>query len=279
MSDGEEINLMNNKHNNRYTLVVYFIVALFAIILFLIGNYYFTSGSIHDLVISLASELIGVVLLFFIINQIFFPDRKKDNSEQLDSLVSFLSSKFTVLGFEEEIQEKIKFPHKLETAQSFDFLALDASRILKDNHDNFVNAIVRGTHVRIMLLDLQSEAANLLEKRMDKYYDDGGLHNYLSRLESIEQNIIISTNVAGKFEARVYNWLPSCRIMAFNSNSTSASMMVNIYPTAFTGAQYKKRLSLFLTPELNNEWHQYFNKEFENLWESATDWKSLPHSN
>lgn len=264
---------MEDKRKRRYVLAVYLIIALLAVVFILMGNYLFFDGSLtHELLINLASDLIGVVLLFFIINQVFFIDQDRDPRERLERIISTFERKFAVIDREEQISKRIGFPNNLKTARTFSFLALDASRILKDFHQEIVTSVVRGTHVQLLLLNSNSEAADLFRKRISKY--GGSLYNYSPIIELMFSNIRESSaTVLGSLEVRVSDWIPSCRIMAFDIDTENGAMMVNIYPLAFNEPQYKSRFSIFLTPNIDNHWYQYFHSEYNKLWKNSTEWE------
>lgn len=260
---------MDRERKRRYLLAVYLVVALLAVVLFFVGDHYFTGEStLYDLVVNLASDLIGVVLLFFVVNQVFLVDEDRDPRERLESIVSTFERKFAVVGTEEQISQRIGFPERIGSADSFYILALDASRVLKDLHQEIVASVIRGTDVRILLLDLEGESANLLQGRIADY--SGSLYNYVPMIERMSNSIRASPQpVLGTFEVRYTDWRPSCRIIAFDVNQENSSMMVNIYPPSFSEPQYRSRFSVYLTPDLDFGWYRYFLDEYEKLWSTA----------
>jgi Skp family chaperone for outer membrane proteins len=72
---------MNKSKIQRYELAVYLLIGLLALVLFLVGTFVITSGTLNGIILNLSSELLGVALIFFIVNRIFLLDGD-DNSNQ-----------------------------------------------------------------------------------------------------------------------------------------------------------------------------------------------------
>jgi hypothetical protein len=264
---------MDKKHQKRYVLAVYLIVALLAITFFFIANYIFANKPISDLLNNLASEFIGVVLLFFVVNQFFMidDDSTEDKSKEL---LGLFERKFAIITRENQALERIKFPERLKMAHRFNLLSLSASRFLKDYKHEIVNSVISGTNVRVILVHPHGDAADLFREHIQGF--GGNLENPLPQIALIEKALRDSNKgMTGNFEVRLINWLPSCRLLHFDDGDDNGEMIVNIYPPAYKSAPYGNRLSLFLSPEMDIHWYRYFLNEYEQLWREAIDWKSI----
>lgn len=69
---------MKKKLLKRYELLLYFCIGLLAAILFFLGSYVITTGVINGIILNLCSELLGVAIIFFIVNRMFGIDDEQD---------------------------------------------------------------------------------------------------------------------------------------------------------------------------------------------------------
>lgn len=255
---------MDSKRAKRYKLAVNLIIALIAIIFFLFANY-IVDGPFRDLLNNLSSELIGVVLIFLLINTLFLLDEDSDLVQKADKLFSLFESKFASITNERQALDELDFPERLERAKSFDLLALSASRILKDYKTEIVSSVIKGTEVRIILINPDGSAAELLKEHISVF--GGQLTNPHQQIKLIKEDLANSSQTPiGSFRVKEINWLPSCRILSFDAVTDKGEIAVNVYPPAYKSPPYGSRLSLLLSPSRDIVWYRYFQDEFEKLW-------------
>jgi hypothetical protein len=72
---------MNKNILRRYELLVYICISLLSALLFVIGSYVIKTGTVNGVILNLCSELLGVAIVFFIVNRMF-PISGSDNSDQ-----------------------------------------------------------------------------------------------------------------------------------------------------------------------------------------------------
>ncbi len=85
---------MDQKKLHRFRWAVYLFVGALAIILFFVGTFIAVETHLSDLLLSLSAELLGVALIFFVVNQ-FFLLRPEDEQREALSKVSRLLDQAT----------------------------------------------------------------------------------------------------------------------------------------------------------------------------------------
>lgn len=262
---------MDNNRKQRYVLAVYIIIALIAIILYLLSEFYIENGNVHDLIINLSSELIGVVIIFFIVNQLFFIDFDGDVTTRFEKVISDLEKRFAVICTESQSLERLDFPKKLTTAKSFDLMAIDASNLLVYHLNELIHAAENGVSIRIILTDTYSQSAELLQERIHRVDKGFKLYDYRPVVLSIDSKI--RKDVSDNLQIRLINWIPSCRLLSFDMDTNDGAIIANIYPIDFTEPDYQSRVSVFITPYLDLKKYNQFRNQFNKAWESSIDWR------
>jgi hypothetical protein len=96
---------MNKRKLKRYEIAVYGLLLAFAIILGLIGDR-ISQETIKAITVNLASELLAVGILFFIINRVFLLDDGGSLDKVLDEISTIKSSLHRELELEQKRQEQ-----------------------------------------------------------------------------------------------------------------------------------------------------------------------------
>lgn len=97
---------MDNLNLRRYELAVYLLLVLLAAVLAFLGNYHVSHETVKSIVINLASELLAVGVLFFIVNRLFLLGENNDASTKiLDELSTIKNA--AILKDSVEIVEKL----------------------------------------------------------------------------------------------------------------------------------------------------------------------------
>jgi hypothetical protein len=99
------VNLIDKRKLKRYEIAVYGLLLALAIILGFIGDR-ISQETIKAITVNLASELLAVGVLFFIINRLFLLDDGDLSSKILDEISTIKSSLHREFEFEQKRQEQ-----------------------------------------------------------------------------------------------------------------------------------------------------------------------------
>lgn len=256
---------MSEKRRKRYTLAVYLLLLALAIILALVGINYLV-GPEQSLVLSLSTELAGVVLIFFIVNQLFLLSREDDVLDEIQALKQEASAKFSPLVSEEEGRVRFGFKQRLQGAETVDLLGYALSGLLKDFREPLSEAIHGGTAVRILLVDITSDAGKMMRehsRKPDMATRETKLgHSFvLDVLQRVEND----PDKRGTLEFRLTTWIPSCVMIIVNRDRDDGAAYIGISPPSYREPATGRR-GLVLTRAEHLHDFQYFVRQFDALW-------------
>ncbi len=246
------------------------IVAALAIIAFLLAYLRGSDDIWQSTLLNLATELLGVVLVFFLVQYLFRID-ELDTNNRINLLLDKLENKEPAKASEffhpqPEVDELIRKSKLIKV------LGVTLTVFIDKGMGAFRDALKSGADVRIILIDGSEESfkssANRSENNSTSYYEKkhattlDNLDYLLKYTESLEEG-------KGNLEIRMVNYPPTVGIEVFdiqNGLPDSGSLKVEIYPQ-HTGWD---KPPIFTVDKKNDpEWFQYFNKQFDSIWNRA----------
>lgn len=257
-------------NKQRYALAVYLLLAAISIILSLIAlNYYQNSNSIQSLLLNISTELAGTVILFFIVNQLFLLDRDEELPKAIKNLTARVNEQFSPLMMSDNVTQLfIDEKFFLNSAESIDVVGYNLVGMIRHLRTIFGEAVRKGVKVRIIVVDRNSTAAEMLCKHSDKpqmISDD--MRNVLDFIHDIEQNIKNGPKPKGTFEVRQTSWLPSCAMTIIRYKTDNDGIArITIHPPSFR-LPARGRRALMLRKRDYPDDFEYFSAQFEGLWQ------------
>ena len=258
---------MSRIKKQRYVLAVYLFLAALAIIFALIGiNYYGETSPIRGLLLNLSTELAGVVLIFFIVNQLFLLSREDDLLAEIRSLKKEAKTRFNPMMSQEEARNSFILTQYLRDAQSVDLLGYTLSSLLKQFREPLVDAIRRGTRVRILLVDATGEAGEIMRHHSNKaHMVDREARAGLEFAQDIERQVRRDNNSRGTVEVRLISWIPSCNMIVVKGDQEGDVAKVGINPPSYRRPAQGRR-NLILSRSEHPQDFEYFTSQFDALW-------------
>lgn len=262
---------MNKKQKQLYALAVYLLLAALAVIFALIGiHYYQEDHPMRGLLINLSTELAGVVLIFFVVNQLFLLDRDRDVFKEIEFLRNDIRARFSPLAWEAAGRDRFKLETYLYEAQSTDFLGYTLANLLGAFREPLAKSIRKGTHVRILLVDSASAAGELMRDFMGDtevlVRDTKRSFKYISHIKELLEEI---GDVKGSLTVRMTSWIPSCNMIIVEGEKETGVAKIGINTPTLRlpiGREYRDRLFLILSREEYPREFTYFKNQFDLLW-------------
>lgn len=263
---------MEKKRRNRYLVAVYSIIGLLAVILILIGK--FTTDTFFQAIwVNLATGLLGVALLFFLVDCYFLADELR-LSDRIEQLVQKLEPP----SAEDFFKDPPVLNEFIEQADKIDLCGVTLTGTINRQFGRLRERILDGASVRLLIIEPGSLALDMTASRSE---NTESVSYYSQRLELtikdirylmsvLEENKRISpqNNTMGSLEIRFIPYAPSFRIDRFRGMKDEV-LFVEIYPHQM--GQFNPPI-FSLTPDKDGEWYVYFSKQFDNMWEKATVW-------
>ena len=267
---------MDKKRKARYILAVYLVVASLAVIFLLVGINNATD-TWQSVLLNLSTELLGVVLVFFLLNYLFLMD-DWSLSERIENLVSRLelAERPSAKDF---YQQPPKIESHIKAAKNIDLGGVSLTSTINKQLSNLRERIEEGANVRLLVINPNSLALQMLALRSE---DTDDIEYYRKRIDATFKDIEYlfrnwrdyqpdDKNLKkGNFEVRLLSYAPSFGIAKFEFSGSSKVMFVELYPHH---VGYGAPPHFTLTPQLDGEWFEYFAGQYEAMWKKATVWQ------
>jgi hypothetical protein len=138
---------------------------------------------------------------------------------------------------------------------------------------DLANAVVRGAHIRILIVKPYSPAAELMIKHTFTRPLEQDIPLTQNRINLIKQEIDKSLKKKkGNFEVRYTTWIPSCGLTIANRDSSNGILRVQIYPICHATLHSSLIPHQIISKQDDQIWFDYFVQQYNRLWsEFSTD--------
>ena len=195
----------------------------------------------------------------------------------INSNFSESGKKFGLFTSDTDTFANLKLDSQIAGAKSIELLGYNLKSLLQELREPLAKAIIRGASVRIILVDIESNATHEMFKQHSNRphlllpeWATGFEH-----IVDIQKMLQGAPKLNGKFEVKVTDWIPSCNLIIFNSDDDNGLIKVGIH-TVTVRQPLTGRLSLILSKKDNSNAFEYFTKGFNMLWEKdSRDWNGV----
>ena len=168
----------------------------------------------------------------------------------------------------------------LENAKQIDILGYSCALLLEQYPDNIVDAVVRGSHVRILVVKPHSPAAELMVSHTFTRPLEQDVLLTQKRVDYIKEKIQKASNEnKGNFEVRYTTWIPSCGLTIANRDSGNGILRVQIYPICHATWHSSLIPHQIVSEKDDSIWFDYFVQQYNRLWDETTGPSLLLHKN
>lgn len=268
---------MDKKRQSRYLLAVNGIVLFSAITLALVGVNYIKHDAWQSIVLNLSTELLGVALVFFLVNRFFLLD-DWSVSERLDKLIERLgNSNPSAVEF---FRKWPDLDSLVRSATHIDICGVTLTTAINKQFVNLRDRLRSGAAIRILVIDPSSTALKMSAERSSSPED---IEYYLVRLNATLKELFYlfkswedikavekSAVRSGSLSVRLLSYAPSFGLISFNANQDNGLTLVEIYPHKSVN---QPAASFDLTPSRDEQWYRYFTDQFDQMWNSAKPWE------
>ena len=265
---------MNRKERPRYLLAIYLLVFLLGMLLIILP---FRQGNAtwQSLSLNLGTELLGVVVIFFVVNK-FFLIRDWDLSDQVVELIQKLKDPSAGDFFKKPLSP-LELQTYIQDAKKIDMCGVTLTATINRNFSDLRQRLFDGADIRIMIcsIDALQGAAKRSEfgsvafyqKRLESSMDD--IEYFYKILQDYKKT---NKNKAGNLYVGFLDYTPSFGLLGYQSINKRRKLIVEMYPH-HTG--YDLPPVFYLTPENDSAWFDYFQTQFEEMWKKTKPWH--PH--
>ena len=261
---------MASIEKRRLALAVYLFLGLLCILLVVIPLAYIDkSNPIKDVLLNLASEIAGVVLIFFIVNRLFLIDREDELSKKIDLLQNSVETKFSPLVWKSKANEHFDFDTLIYSAETISLLGYNLAQLLGDRRAQLAEAVSRGLNLRIMIIDPDGEAAKFFFSSLDSDMLSRDAQRSLRYFNDIKKVEYQSGKPKGLFNVKLISWVPSCgmNIVQFNKDDGIARISLHSPSIRMPVGKIRENLELIFKKQEHNREFEYFLTLYNILWE------------
>lgn len=252
-----------DKRKVRYLLAVYLFLTAIAIVFALVGVNY-SQDPLQSLVLNLSTEILGAVLVFFVINRLFLIE-DWEMSERLNELADRLEQRSSFL-FGREFRESEKIEQVLKDSSKISLLGYSLVRFIRMFRDTLTEQVFKGAQLRIVVIDPESKAAELIRENLATSEFQRDIETSLEYIKHIiEQG---QERGKGRVEVRSINWIPSCAMIIIDPDKPTGYLSVGIYPPYYELSP-QDRAKFKLTPLGDERWYKKYCAQYEQLWHQA----------
>ncbi len=260
---------MDKKRRAKYQIAVYGIVGALGIILVFMSLVFKWLDVWQSIWINLGTGLIGVGILFFLVDRFFLAD-EWGLSDRVDQLVKRLevSDRPSADAF---FETTVDLDAYFKTAVEMDLCGVTLTSTINKHFGTIRDRLLNGASIKLLLANPDSLALEMSAQRSDVPDD---VDVFAKRLASSFKDIgyLFKANAddpKGRLTVRLLPYAPSFGILKFKSDKGEQNLVIEIY--AHRGA-HRSAPMFTLRPERDKRWYEYFDSQFKQMWEPAPLW-------
>lgn len=163
------------------------------------------------------------------------------------------------------LAERPAFTEQVSGATSISLAGATLSRTVRDLFGSLERALNMGAHVRVVLIDARSGAAEQAASRSYGVRNDDFYKNRLKPTVDLLNVLKAVPDLPGTLELRLLPFMPSFGLLLLNAGTPNATCYVEIY-------QHKSvdpNPSFTVDARRDERWYTFFEHQFDILWTSA----------
>lgn len=214
----------------------------------------------RDFLINLSATFAGASFLFFLLNRFFGLESVAiSQSEEPISAIKFFKHDF------DDLRERFR------KANSIAINGITLSRTSNTYLNELKACLARGGDVRIIIVDPQHSALEVATNRFNKHQDAVKIRRECEQALDNFETLFSLNRKSKSVQIRLSDAVPPFGIWLIDANRPNAEIWAEIY--SFRGTRDP---TLHLLPYRDGEWFDFFQEQFEVLWENSIDWKPSP---
>ncbi|MCB9299926.1 MAG: hypothetical protein H6566_04700 [Lewinellaceae bacterium] len=248
----------------------------------------------------LASILIAFIIAYLILNWKGYSPQEKlredlvqdlakvisdpklpPETHNLSEALHYLNMKLPFLHSEPSFKE-FNFNVKLEGVKQLDIIAYSGVYLFQNFQDKFAEAVSNGARLRIMLIDPDSQASELLASNQYFAENPGDTRKSIERIRQIWkdatkklENFKTKRKRGGSIELRLINWIPSLSLIIVDRDSKNAELKVKVN-SLYVDTPPFSTPNKIINKQFSPVWFDYFVTQYEKVWEQGVSLESPP---
>ena len=161
---------------------------------------------------------------------------------------------------------QLNLEERLKTVRALDLMGYNLVGLLRDIREPIAEAVSRGATVRILVVDFNSLAGELMSKHSNrKHLLPSDFAAALEHIRDIDRLKNAKLRVDGRLDVKWTSWIPSCNMVLIDAKEEKGLAKIGINPPSFR-RPVTGRLGLLLSRRYHPAELDYFIEQFEVLW-------------
>jgi hypothetical protein len=150
-------------------------------------------------------------------------------------------------------------------------LAINSRRLVTNHYGILQGRLAQGATIRFLLVDPDGDTIPVIARRNFVYREPEQLREAIrSTLDNLTQ-LRSDQLKKGTIETRVFSYAPAFSMIAINPRDSDGKILVSLYPYSVPP---ESNPSFWIEKTNGGEWYEFFLKQFDMMWETATDSRS-----
>ena len=253
-----------------WSFVVANLDTLVAIVISIVAAIYGSFKGDQGLILTAIATTLGILAYSLIRDRL----HRDALVKQIDELKMRLPDRPSAMAFFQKSREIRPY---LQKALQIDMCGVTLTSTLNKEYGTLTERLQAGAKIRIMIIDPDSLAIEMTAQRTANPKD---LEYHRTRLDSsLRELAYIYKRMSdmkpskgaklGSLSVKLIPYAPSFGILSMDAKQKEGISFIEIYPHKFG---YMAPVMFGLTPERDQDWYDYFTKQFEVMWDSARSW-------
>jgi len=258
-----------NQFFKKYLLAIYIIVAALAVIVWLFALGFDKEDIWYSTWLNLSTELLGVVLVFFLVHYAFQVE-EMNTSKRIDLLLQKLENEKPV--------EAAKFFHPqpdlegyIKEAKQIDICGVTLGVFMEKNFGALRTAVYNGAQIRLMLIERSADVYKMCALRSETYSASYFEKKHASTFENLDYLLKYAASLThdgkGFLQVGLLKFPPTCGVEVFDfmgGDEKKGKLKIEIY-TPNVG-RVKQSPIFTLDKRTDADWVGYFQNHFDSMW-------------
>ena len=132
----------------------------------------------------------------------------------------------------------------------------------------FKQRIEDGAEVRLLIIDHEHPALSVAANRFHKHQDPQRVKREIEHTLDNLESLMVKVGSKGSFQLRLLPYIPPYGIQLIDANSPQAEIWVELYTF-----RDEPEPSFQLIPSRDGFWFNFFQQQFETMWNASRDWE------
>jgi hypothetical protein len=157
---------------------------------------------------------------------------------------------------------------RLKSAKSISISGITLARTSNSFYNTFDQSLKKGVKIRLQVVNPEDKALDIITQRFQKHQNVVKLKRESYHALDNLHPLVVNKRIKGSLTLKHVNFAPPYGIWMIDENTSKAEIWVELYSFRDTPEP-----TFHLLPSRDKKWFDYFQNQFELMWENGVLWK------